>query len=192
MLLLFFPEANATSSKFYLTCVYLTLWEAVPVANHKAIHTPPLISIYTHLTKSQKNFCCKAFCRWPGKTLFSKQGNFKVGGVLLMIVSRLVFTPPGMEIPPPFRASVPMPWITTLTVKGFFPYLAETFLAATCGHCLQPFCCTPQRRAGLLSLQSSTRQSKTTISFPLSLLLSRMSSSWYNYLPQPAHYTLAL
>lgn len=75
-----------------------------------------------------------------------------------MIFSRWALTAPGMEIPTSPWPSVPMPQITTLTVKGFFPNLAEMFLAAICGHCLQPFCCTPQRKAGLPSLQSSTRQ----------------------------------
>lgn len=73
MLLLFFPEAHATSSKFYLTCVCLTIWEAVPIANHKAIHSPSLIYIYTHLVESRKNFCCNVFRRWPDEALFSKQ-----------------------------------------------------------------------------------------------------------------------
>lgn len=49
MSLLFFPEASATSSKFYLTCVCLIPWEGVPIAKHKAIHTPSLIYMYLHI-----------------------------------------------------------------------------------------------------------------------------------------------
>lgn len=167
MLFLFFPEANASSSKFYLTCVCLTPSEAVPIANHKAIYFIIFIYIYTYLIESQKIPVTRPSGGDLVRPSSQSRDNFKVGVILLVIFSRCVLTAPGMEIPPPLWASVPMPQITTLTVKDFFPYLAEAFLAATCGHCLQPYCCTPQRRAGLPSLQSSTRQSKTTIRFPL-------------------------
>lgn len=48
----------------------------------------------------------------------------------------------------------------------FSLYLSEALLAATCGYCLQVFCLTPQRGAGLLCLQSSIKQ-RQQLGFPL-------------------------
>lgn len=161
MLLSFIPEANATYPKFYVTCVCLTPWEATPIANHKAIHTPSLINIYTHIHSSQ-NHSKKNHLQgllevsWWDSLL--KTDNFKVGVILLVIFSSWVLTNPGTEIPPPLWASVPMPQNT------IFLYLAETVLAATNGHCLQPFCCTPQ---GTVGLPSQRQQSDSPLVFSL-------------------------